>query len=110
MQQVRVPRFNARATANSVVSAVCTGRRAHEPQSLEPSCSRHITCAEREASQHTRQKLQNQPPTRFAVSRNPVLPNPSLKLTRYGKHCKAGLRHTVHRLSPALQCSPPRAA
>ena len=37
-------------------------------------------------------------------------PNPSLKLTRYGKHCKAGLRHTVHLLSPALQCSPPRAA
>jgi len=40
----------------------------------------------------------------------PVRPNPSLKLTRYGKHCKAGLRHTVHPLSPALQCSPPRAA
>ena len=39
-----------------------------------------------------------------------VLPNPSLKLTRYGKHCKAGLRHTMHHLSPALQCSPPRAA
>ncbi len=39
-----------------------------------------------------------------------VRPNTSLKLTRYGKHCKAGLRHTVHHLSPALQCSPPRAA
>jgi hypothetical protein len=41
---------------------------------------------------------------------SPVRPNPSLKLTCYGKHCKAGLRHTVHLLSPALQCSPPRAA
>ena len=30
------------------------------------------------------------------------MPNPSLKLTRYGKHCKAGLSQTVHHLSPAL--------
>ena len=37
-------------------------------------------------------------------------PNPSLKLTRYGRHCKPGLRYSVHCLSPGLQCLPPRAA
>jgi len=37
-------------------------------------------------------------------------PNPSLKLTRYGRLCKPGLRHTVHHLSPGLQSLPPRAA
>ena len=36
-----------------------------------------------------------------------VLPNPSLEPIRYGKHCKAGLRYSVHCLSPALQCLPP---
>ena len=36
-----------------------------------------------------------------------MTPNPSLKLTRYGKHCEAWLRHTVHLLSLALQRSPP---
>ena len=36
-------------------------------------------------------------------------PNPSLKLTRYGKRCKPGLRHLVHHRSPGLQRLPPRA-
>jgi hypothetical protein len=40
----------------------------------------------------------------------PLRPNPSLKLTRYGRRCKPGLRHTVHLLSPGLQRLPPRAA
>jgi hypothetical protein len=39
-----------------------------------------------------------------------VGPNSSLEPTRYGRHCKAGLRHTVHHLRPALHCLPPRAA
>jgi hypothetical protein len=39
-----------------------------------------------------------------------VMPNPSLKLTRYGRHCKPGLRHTVHHREPGLQRPPPRAA
>jgi hypothetical protein len=30
-------------------------------------------------------------------------PNPSLKLTRYGRHCKPGLSHSYYRLSPGLQ-------
>jgi len=37
-------------------------------------------------------------------------PNPSLKLTRYGKRCKPGLRQSYYRRSPGLQRSPPRAA
>jgi hypothetical protein len=34
---------------------------------------------------------------------------PSFNRTRYGRHRKAGLRHMVHHLSPALRCLPPRA-
>ncbi len=39
-----------------------------------------------------------------------VRPNPSLKLTRYGRHCKPGLSHSYYRLSPGLQYLPTRAA
>jgi len=39
-----------------------------------------------------------------------MTPNPSLKLTRYGRHCKPDLRYSVHYLSPGLQHLPPRAA
>jgi hypothetical protein len=35
-----------------------------------------------------------------------VMPNPSLKLTRYGRLCKPGLRHSVHYLIPGLQSLP----
>jgi len=37
-------------------------------------------------------------------------PNRSLKLTRYGRHCKPGPRHMVHHREPGLQRLPPRAA
>jgi len=37
-------------------------------------------------------------------------PNPSLEPTRYGRHCKPGLSQSYYRLSPGLQCLPPRAA
>ena len=37
-------------------------------------------------------------------------PNPSLKLTRYGRRCKPGPRHMVHHRQPGLQRPPPRAA
>jgi hypothetical protein len=39
-----------------------------------------------------------------------MTPNPSLKLTRCGRHCKPGLRYSIHCLSPGLQYLPPRAA
>jgi hypothetical protein len=39
-----------------------------------------------------------------------VQPNPSLKLTRYGRRCKPGPRHLVHHRVPGLQRLPPRAA
>jgi hypothetical protein len=37
-------------------------------------------------------------------------PNPSPKLTRYGKRCKPGPRHLVHHRAPGLQRLPPQAA
>jgi len=39
-----------------------------------------------------------------------VRPNPSLKLTRYGRRCKPGPRHMVHHREPGLQRLPTRAA
>jgi hypothetical protein len=39
-----------------------------------------------------------------------VLPNPSLKPTRYGRLRKPGLRHSGHHLSPGLRRLPPRSA
>jgi hypothetical protein len=39
-----------------------------------------------------------------------VGPNPSLKLTHYGRHCKPGLSQSYHRLSPGFQHLPTRAA
>jgi hypothetical protein len=43
------------------------------------------------------------------ASRRSAMPNPSFNRTRYGRHRKAGLRHMLHHLSPALRCLPPRA-
>ncbi len=37
-------------------------------------------------------------------------PNPSLKLTRYGRPCKPGPRQSYYRRVPGLQALPPRAA
>jgi hypothetical protein len=39
-----------------------------------------------------------------------VRPNPSLKLTRYGRPCKPGPRQSYYRRGPGLQVLPPRAA
>jgi hypothetical protein len=44
------------------------------------------------------------------ASRTRMQPNPSLKLTRYGRRCKPGPRHLVHHREPGLQRLPPRAA
>ncbi len=40
----------------------------------------------------------------------PVMPNPSLKLTRYGMQRKPGVRRLRHLRTPGLHCTPPRAA
>jgi len=45
-----------------------------------------------------------------ALTPGALRPNPSLKLTRYGRHCKPGLSHSYYRLRPGLQYLPPRAA
>jgi hypothetical protein len=47
---------------------------------------------------------------RSFTGKHSVLPNPSLKLTRYGRLCKPGLSQSYYRLSPGLQSLPPRAA
>jgi hypothetical protein len=44
------------------------------------------------------------------VEAQAVLPNPSLKLTRYGRPCKPGPRQSYYRRVPGLQALPPRAA
>jgi hypothetical protein len=73
--------------------------------------TRHTTffCAEREAllSVSKRRFLQL---IRSFTGKPSVLPNPSLKLTRYGRHCKPGLSQSYYRLSPGLQYLPTRAA
>jgi hypothetical protein len=73
--------------------------------------TRHTTffCAEREAplSVSKRKCLHL---TQMFTGKPSVLPNPSLKLTRYGRRCKPGLWHMVHHHSPGLHSLPPRAA
>jgi hypothetical protein len=60
---------------------------------------------------HVRTQWSIQPPAQHHASHSaPVLPNPSLKLTRYGRRCKPGPRYPVHFLEPGLQHLPPRAA
>jgi len=45
-----------------------------------------------------------------AVRALALMPNPSLKLTRYGRVCKPGSRQSYYRREPGLQTLPPRAA
>ena len=73
--------------------------------------TRHTTffCAEREAPLRV-SKRKCLYLTRSLSGKPSVLPNPSLKLTRYGRLCKPGLRYSVHLLSPGLQSLPTRAA
>ncbi len=73
--------------------------------------TRHTTffCAEREATLSV-SKRKCLHLTQSFTGKPSVLPNPSLKLTRYGRHCKPGLSHSHYRLSPGLQYLPPRAA
>ena len=40
----------------------------------------------------------------------PVMPNPSVEPTRYGRQRKAGPRPKEHFRSPALRCLPPRSS
>ena len=66
-------------------------------------------CAEREAplSVSTRKCLHL---TLSFAGKPSVLPNPSLKLTRYGMQRKPGVRRLRHLRTPGLHCMPPRAA
>jgi hypothetical protein len=84
--------------------------------SLGRSCcgglkTRHTTffCAEREAplSVSKRKCLHL---TQSFTGKPAVLPNPSLKLTRYGMQRKPGVRRLRHLRTPGLHCTPTRAA
>jgi hypothetical protein len=48
--------------------------------------------------------------TMYVIARAQVRPNPSLKLTRYGRRCKPGPRQQYYCREPGLQHLPPRAA
>ena len=73
--------------------------------------TRHTTffCAEREAPLRV-SKLKCLNLTRSVAGKPSVLPNPSLKLTRYGMQRKPGVRRLRHLRTPGLHCMPPRAA
>jgi hypothetical protein len=84
----------------SISRSWCGGLKTHHTISF---------CAERKAplSVSKRQCLH---PTRSVSGKPSVLPNPSLKLTRYGMQCKPGVRRLRHLRTPGLHCMPPRAA
>ena len=69
----------------------------------------HVSCAERVAPRYSTQ-AHCLVLTKHASGKPAVKPNPSLKLTRYGRRCKPGPRHMVHHREPGLQRLPPRAA
>jgi hypothetical protein len=110
MQHAGIPAPNTCLTALPLAWAAIAWSRARVTTKPKPSCRRRITCAERESPQPTAQQLQNQPLTRRDVSRNPVLPNPSLKLTRYSRPPWPGLGYAVHSPSPSQGALLPRAA
>ena len=68
-----------------------------------------VSSAEREAPLVVEQR-ELQYCTHCIAGKPAVQPNPSLKLTRYGRRCKPGPRHMVHHRAPGLQRPPPRAA
>ena len=68
-----------------------------------------VGSAEREAPVVVAQEDQQYCMHRIA-GKPSVLPNPSLKLTRYGRLCKPGPRQSYYRRVPGLQSLPPRAA
>jgi hypothetical protein len=99
-------------------------------QSALPSCQSGTAAAEygsrnrllRAPARSTAGPCKSSRPQRGAGSARRVLgksptaglpsarPNPSLKLTRYGRHCKPGLSHSYYCLSPGLQYLPTREA
>ena len=68
-----------------------------------------VSCAEREGPRCS-SRMNHRPLTQRPSGKPAVKPNPSLKLTRYGRRCKPGPRHLVHHRVPGLQRPPPRAA
>jgi hypothetical protein len=106
------------------------GRAPGKAQSALPSCQSGAAAAEygsrnrllRAPARSTAGPCTSSRPQRGAGSARRVLgsptpaglpqarPNPSLKLTRYGRLCKPGPRQSYYRRVPGLQILPPRAA
>jgi hypothetical protein len=123
MTRPRVQRFLSRITREKRPDQTARAQSVGRAAALQPFVAsvgrswcgglktRHTTffCAERETplSVSERKCLYL---TQSFTGKPSVLPNPSLKLTRYGKHCKPGPRHLVHHREPGLQRPPPRAA
>jgi hypothetical protein len=123
MTRQRVQRFHSRFTcekrSDQTVRAQSLGRAA----ALQPLVAslgrcwydglktRHTTffCAVREAPLRVSERKCLHL-TRNFKGKPSVLPNPSLKLTRYGTQRKAGVQCLRHCRTPALHCMPPRAA
>ncbi len=87
---------------------VCFRLPASHARHQDPACRKllrgagHVSARQRASKcRHLTQRISGKPA---------VQPNPSLKLTRYGRRCKPGPRHKVHHREPGLQRPPPRAA
>jgi hypothetical protein len=112
------------------VASQTKGRAPGKAQSALPSCQSGAAAAEygsryrhlRAPARSTAGPWTSSRPQRGAGSARRVLgsptpaglpqarPNPSLKLTRYGRLCKPGPRQSYYRRVPGLQSLPPRAA
>jgi hypothetical protein len=77
----------------------------HRPPAWSTAGSWSSSCPQRGAGS-ARRVLGNPTPAGLPSAR----PNPSLKLTRYGRLCKPGPRQSYYRRVPGLQSLPPRAA
>jgi hypothetical protein len=123
MTRHRVQRFYSRFTCEKHSDQTARAQSVGRAAALQPLVAslgrcwcaglktRHTTffCAEREAPLRvSEQKCLHL--TRSFTGKPSVLPNPSLKLTRYGMQRKPGVRRLRHLRTPGLHCTPTRAA
>ena len=89
--------------ASTVASRVRSSRRGEKTRTFTVSSTEReaLLVVEHRELQHC---------THCIAGKPSVLPNPSLKLTRYGRLCKPGSRQSYYCRVPGLQSLPPRAA
>jgi hypothetical protein len=110
-RSVKLHRQTVRAHSTGRASAISTEARSSRTRYCGGLKAQRAgaSCAERVAPSLFN-RLNCRLLTQRASGKPAVKPNPSLKLTRYGRLCKPGLRYSVHSLSPGLQSLPTRAA